>query len=137
MPTTIAPYVNLDGKTEEAMKFWGDVLGVKPEIMRMGDSPMECPPESKNRVMHSTLKTDSFVLMASDSMHGERVDLRGPISLALNFDTADEQTRVFNRLAEGGQVTMPLTDAFWGRFGMLVDKFGIKWMLNQQAPQQR
>jgi PhnB protein len=132
MSTSIAPYVTLDGKAEEAMKFWGDILGIQPEIMRMGDSPMNSPPEAKNRVMHATLKTPSFLLMASDSMHGESVDLRGPISLALTFDTTEEQTRVWERLSQGGQVTMPLGETFWGRFGMLIDKFGIRWMLNYQ-----
>ncbi|MFZ5892006.1 MAG: VOC family protein [Myxococcota bacterium] len=135
MSISINPYLTLDGNCEEAMKFWGDILNIKPEIMRMGDSPMEVPPEAKNRVMHSTLKADGFVLMASDSMLGQPVGKGGPVSLSLNFTTTEEQTRVWNRLAEGGTVTMPLGDMFWGRFGMLVDKFGIKWMLNHQPPQ--
>ena len=132
MSTSLSPYLTLDGTTEAAMKFWGDIFGITPEIMRMGDSPMEVTDADKNRVMHSTLKRGDFILMASDSMHGQKVVMEGPVSLTLNFDTTDEQQRVWDRLAEGGNVTMPLGQTFWGRFGMLVDKFGVKWMLNYQ-----
>lgn len=121
MSTNLNPYLTLNGTAEAAMKFWGDVFGVKPEIMKMGDSPMEVPPESKNSVMHATLKKGDFVLMASDTMHGQPVSMEGPVSLCLSFDDTDEQTRVWNRLSESGTVTMPLGDTFWGRFGMLVD----------------
>lgn len=134
MTTTLNPYLAFNGNAEAAMKFWGDILGVTPEIMRMGDSPMEVPPEAKNRVMHSTLQKGDLVLMASDTMDGQPVATEGPVSLCLGFDSADEQTRVWNRLSEGGRVTMPLGDTFFGRFGMLVDKFGVKWMLNHQPP---
>lgn len=135
MSTSLHPYLTLNGTTETAMKFWGDIFGVAPEIMKMGDSPMQVPPESKDRVMHSSLKKGDFVLMASDTMHGETVSMDGSVSLSLNFDNTDEQTRVWTRLSEGGKVTMPLGETFWGRFGMLVDKFGVKWMLNHQPPQ--
>jgi PhnB protein len=135
MATTINPYLTLDGNCAEAMKYWGDILNIKPEIMLMGDSPMQVPPEAKNRVMHSFLKADGFALMASDGMHGEPVQMGGPVSLSLNFDSTEEQTRVWDRLAKDGTVTMPLADQFWGRFGMLTDKFGVKWMLNHHSQQ--
>jgi PhnB protein len=135
MTTTVNPYVTLDGNCEEAMKFWAEALGAKLEILRMGDSPMPVPPEAKNRVMHSTLKTESLEILASDGMMGQPVDLRGPISICLNFTDKGEQTRVWDRLSAGGSVTMPLADQFWGRFGMLTDKFGIKWMLSHHQPE--
>jgi len=134
MPTTINPYLTLDGNCAEAMKYWGDILNIKPEIMLMGDSPMPVGAESKNRVMHATLKADGFLLMASDSMHRKPVQMGGPVSLSLNFDDKAEQTRVWERLLSGGSVTIPLEEQFWGRFGMLTDKFGFQWMLNHQAP---
>lgn len=136
MTTTLNAYLTLDGKCEQALKFWADVLGASLDIKRMGDGPMECPPEHKNRVMHGVLKTGDLVLMASDCMPGQAPTMSGAISLCLNFSDKAEQTRVWERLIEGGQITMPLEEQFWGRFGMLKDRFGVDWMLNQQPKTQ-
>ena len=133
MATTINPYVMFDGNCEEAVKFWAEVLGAELDIRRMGDSPMPVPPEAKNRVMHATVKAGALLLMASDSMVGQPEERGGPISLSLHFTKKEEQTRVWDRLAQGGAVIVPLDDQFWGRFGMLKDKFGIQWMLNLDA----
>ena len=130
MTTTINPYVNFDGNTEQAVKFWAEALNAKLEIMRFGDSPMPSTPETKNRVMHATVKTDALTLMASDTMPGQPAATGGNVSLSLNFTDKAEQTRVWDRLAVGGKVTMPLNDEFFGRFGMLTDKFGVSWMLH-------
>jgi PhnB protein len=130
MSTTLNPYLNFDGKTEEAMKFYAEALGGKLELMRFGDSPMPTPPERKNRVMHATLKTDTLLLMAADS-HQEQVPKSGDaVHLSLNFTDKAEQQRMWERLSPGASVTMPLGDTFFGRFGMLTDKFGIHWMLH-------
>jgi PhnB protein len=130
MTTTINPYLNFDGKAEEAMKLYAEVLGGALEIMRMGDSPMPVGPEHKNRVMHSTLKTDSITLMASDSQPGQSVQPGNSVHLSLNFTDKNEQKRVWDRLSPGSKVTLPLGDTFFGHFGMLVDRFGINWMLH-------
>lgn len=137
MAININPYVTLDGNAEEAVKFWAEALGGKAEIMKMGDSPMPVPPEHKNRVMHATIRTDTFALMASDSMPGQPADKGSSVAISLNFTSADEQTRVWERLSKGANVTMPLGDQFFGRFGTLIDRFGIPWMLHYAAPQQQ
>jgi PhnB protein len=130
MTTTLNPYLNFDGRTEEAMKFYAEVLGAKVEIMRFGDSPMPAAPEHKNRVMHATVKTESITLMASDTMPGQPVQSGSSVHLSLNFTDKGEQQKAWDRLAAGGKVTMPLGDQFFGRFGMLTDKFGTQWMLH-------
>lgn len=133
MATTINPYVTFDGNCEQAVKFWAEVLGAELDIRRMSDGPMPIPPEAQNRVMHATVKSGALLLMASDGMPGQSTEKGGPISLSLNFSSRDEQTRVWERLAQGGAVVMQLEEQFWGRFGMLKDKFGIQWMLNLDA----
>lgn len=134
MAMTLNPYVTLNGNCAEAVAFWSAALGATAQVMKMGDSPMPVPPDQKDRVMHATIKKDSLTLMASDSMAGQPVTAGGQVSISLSFTDKDEQTAVWDRLAPGGQVVMPLGDQFWGRFGMLVDRFGINWMLNHEAP---
>lgn len=128
--TTLTPYLNFDGKTEAAMKFYAEALNGKLELMRFGDSPMPVAPEHKSRIMHATLKTDALNLMASDTMPGQPANQGTTVHLSLNFDSKAEQDRVWARLAEGGTVNMPLKDEFFGRFGQLTDKFGMSWMLH-------
>ncbi len=127
---TLHPYLNFDGKTEEAMKFYAEALNGKLEIMRFGDSPMPTTPENKNRVMHSTLKSDGINLMASDTMPGQPAIQGSTVHLSLNFTDKADQDRVWAKLANGGKVVMPLKDEFFGRFGILADKFGMSWMLH-------
>lgn len=133
MATTMNPYVTLNGNCAEAVKFWSDALGATSHIMRMGDSPMPVPPEAKDLVMHATIKTDSLILMASDGMGAQAPAPGNQVSISLNFTDKEEQTRVWERLSKGGTITMPLADQFWGRFGVLTDRFGIQWMLNREA----
>lgn len=135
MATTMNPYVTLDGNCEEAVGFWTRALGASSHIMRMGDSPMPVPPEAAARVMHATIKTDHLTLMASDAMQGQSPTRGSQVAISLNFTDPAEQSRVWEKLVDGGTPVMPLADQFWGRFGMLVDRFGVSWMLNLEAPQ--
>jgi PhnB protein len=130
MATTLQPYLNFNGNTEEAMKFYAEALGAQLEIMRFGDSPKPTTPENKNRVMHSTLKTDSLLLMACDNPSGQPGVVGNNVHLSLNFTDQNEQQKTWDRLSKGAKITMPLGDQFFGRFGMLTDKFGVNWMLN-------
>ncbi len=128
--TTLNPYLNFDGNTEAAMRHYAEVLHGTLDVMRFEGSPVEVAPEHKQRVMHATLKTDSLTLMASDTMPGQAIQPGNQVHLSLNFANTEEQQRVWDRLAEGGEVIMPLGEVFFGRFGMLRDKFGIHWMLH-------
>lgn len=131
MSTELHPYLNFDGQTEAAMRFYAEALGGQLHVMRMSDSPMPVAPEHKDRVMHATLQTDKIRLMASDTMPGQPVPAGGGgMHLSLNFSSKEEQDRVWNALANGATVTMPLADQFFGRFGVLTDRFGMSWMLH-------
>lgn len=128
------PYLIFDGNCAEAMRFYESTLGGKLEsLMTNGESPMcdQMPPGSENRVMHARLVLDGTRLMASDSMIGHPYDGMKSFSLALSYPTVEEAQRVFDALAEGGKVNMPLQKTFWAEaFGMLVDRFGTPWMIN-------
>ena len=87
-------------------------------------------PETENRVMHANFKGPGCAFMASDASPGKTYG-EGPMSLSIAAADLAEAERVFNNLAAGGNVEMPLTDMFWGaKFGMLTDKFGIDWMIS-------
>jgi PhnB protein len=130
---TLNSYLNFSGKTQEAMEFYKSVLGGELTIQTFGQAKMAKDPKDENRVMHAVLKTDGFVLMASDTMPGKEAEVGNNVHLSLN-GTAEEKERMtaaFEKLSEGGKVVMPLGEQFWGDiFGMLVDKFGIHWMMN-------
>jgi PhnB protein len=101
--------------------------------MRFSDSPeptqMPLPPGSENKVMHAMLRIGESNVMMSDGecKGGARFDGFG---LAVNARDAAEAERRFNALADGGQVTMPLSKTFFSpSFGMLRDRFGVNWMV--------
>jgi len=133
MATKLAPYIFFYGRCEEALEFYKSVFGGSYEMMRVRDTPMasEMPPESANSVMHSRFAADEIRFMASDGQSVKAVDPdAGNISLSLEFEDAARGEQIFNALAAGGKVGMPVSAAFWGgRFGMLTDKFGTEWMV--------
>jgi PhnB protein len=126
------PYLHFNGQAEQALHFYAEVFdGDIGTISRFGESPMEIPDSQKALVMHAQLEFDGNTLMLSDSLH-QAVTNGDNLSLSINL-TQDEQTanRIFNALSNGGTVIMPLEKAFWGAvFGMTVDRFGIRWMVN-------
>jgi PhnB protein len=129
------PYLNFDGQTREAMTFYNSCIGGELAIQTFGDVKAPGPPGSENRVLHARITKGSAVLMASDTMPEMPFTQGNNIHINVDCDSLEEIERVFAALAEGGNVTMPLQDQFWGaRFGMLLDKFGIHWMFNYELP---
>jgi PhnB protein len=131
---SVNPYIDFGGRAREALAFYQHCFG--GEIlaqMTYADAKIDCPPQFANNVLHSEFRSDAIHLMASDGRADQPATVGNNIMLSLAFSDAGEQEQTFNALAEGGSVTLPLHDAFWGaRFGMLVDRFGIHWMLNCQ-----
>ena len=126
-------YLNFDGNTAEAMRFYERVLGGTLSLMTNGQSPIadQIPAEHADRVLHAHLEFDGGVLMASDSMAGHTYQGMHGFGLALTYETVDRAKKVFDALAEGGKVSMPMTESFWAKaFGMLVDRYGTPWLIN-------
>src|SRR6185369_1254430 len=97
-------------------------------ITRYGDSPMPSEEDYKQKVMHARLQFDGNLIMISDVFKGQPVSTEGNIQLSVEVPDKTRLNEVFNKMAEGGNVTMPLADQFWGAtFGMLKDKFGVSW----------
>jgi PhnB protein len=129
------PYLTFDGTAAEALAFYAKVLGGEIAFSQtFGESPMrdEIPAEYHGRIMHATVMLPDGPLMASDA--GPWAPFEGPMqscSLSLPFQDLAEARRVFQALSDGGRITMPLEPTFWAAgFGMLVDRFGVSWMVN-------
>jgi PhnB protein len=130
----INPYLYFDGNCADAMRFYERTLGGKLEaMMTCGASPAaaDVPPGNANRIMHAYMVLDGQPLMAGDALAGEPYERMQGFSLTLSYPTVAEATRVFEALADGGRVTMPLNKTFWAEaFGMVVDRFGTPWIVN-------
>ncbi len=134
------PYLNFNGDCQEAFRYYERVLGGKI-IMMMSHADMpagaqgQTPPDWKNKIMHARLVVGDQVLMGSDSPPGHFEKTQG-MYVALQIDDPDKAERIFAALADNGAVRMPIQQTFWAiRFGMLVDRFGIPWMINCEAKQ--
>jgi PhnB protein len=126
-------YLFFDGRCEEALTFYKQVLGGDYDVNRYAGSPMESEvgPEWAQKVMHATFKGDGFTFMASDRPPRNGQAGEANVALSLASDDASEAKTVFDRLAEGGAVMMPFAPTFWGgSFGMLTDRFGQEWMVS-------
>ena len=134
----VDPYVHFKGDCEEAFKLYAKVLGGKIEsTFTYSQSPMaqQVPAEWGNKLMHASMRIGDRVLMGMDATPDRYREPQG-FSLSVTTKDAGETDRVFNELAQNGKVQMPPQKTFWSaRFGMLVDRFGIHWMVNceQQA----
>jgi PhnB protein len=127
------PYLTFNGQCETAFKFYEQCLGGKIEAMfRHTGTPAEqhVPPEWREKIMHARLAVNGEVLMGSDAPPDHYKEPKG-FSVSLQFKDIKEAERVFHALAENGKVGMPLQQTFWAaRFGTVVDRFGIPWMVN-------
>ncbi len=127
------PYLVFNGTAEKAIQLYEKALGAQTEgLTRFGDVPgSRTPPEHRNRVVHAEIHLGVGLVMVSDSMPDKPAPTEGNVHVCLDFDDVADMTRRFEALAQGGKVTMPLQDMFWGaRFGMLTDAFGVNWMFN-------
>lgn len=127
------PYLSFRTEAREAMEFYQGVLGGELTITTFGEFPdMVQDPSQKDLVMHAQLDAPGgLVLMASDSPNGMPYETPQGFSVSLSGNSQDATREAWEKLAEGATITMPLDVAPWGGiFGMLVDRFGIPWMLH-------
>lgn len=132
------PYLSFDGNCAEAMRHYERVLGGKIEMMM---TYAEAPPEpgkppmkgasGGDKILHASLTVDGNRIMASDVPPGMPYEGMKGITVSLAYPSAEQGRTVFDKLAQGGQMTMPYQKTFWAEgFGMVVDKFGTPWMVN-------
>ena len=132
MPVT--PYLFLDGRAEEAIEFYKKNLGAKVDnMMRFKEAPPNAgptpDPKTLDKVMHACITINGTQVFLSDGDCKGSSKFEG-FSLALDAKEPAEGERMFNALAQGGQVRMPMMETFFAkRFGMLADKFGVGWMI--------
>jgi len=129
----VQPYLSFEGRAEEAIEFYKKAVGAKVTmLMRNKESPEQppgMPPNSGDKIMHCAMTIGDSVVMATDGMMSGNPKFGG-ISLTINADSDAEAKKLFNNLAEGGQVSMPLNKTFFASsFGMVADKFGVHWMV--------
>jgi PhnB protein len=131
------PYLTFDGQCEAAFTFYETCLGGKiAMMMTYGDSPMaeQAPPDWRARILHATFALGDHVLAGADAPPGHDRKPQG-FSVTLDVDDAADADRIFQALAEKGEVQMPLQGTFWAlRFGVLVDRFGTPWMIKCGKP---
>lgn len=129
----INTYLTFNGQCEEAFKFYERCFGGKIEaMMTHAGTPAEqhVPPEWRNKIMHARLVVGNEVLMGSDAPPDHYKQPTG-FSVSLQIKDRADAERTFKALAENGTVQMPIQETFWAdRFGTLVDRFGIPWMVN-------
>lgn len=136
MPQLCA-YLSFDGNCADAMRFYERVLGGRIEtLIRYADAPGDATmpplsPEDADRIMLARLALDEQTLLASDATAGHPYAGKKGMALALVYPTVSDAQRVFEQLADGGTVTMPLQKTFWAEaYGALVDRYGTRWMLS-------
>lgn len=131
MASQLNPYISFKDNAREAMEFYQSVLGGELNVSTFGEYGA---PEGTDGsgVMHAQLATpDGYTIMASDTPPGMPADEGSSISMSISGDDANQMRGYFEKLADGGSVTMPMEMQMWGdEFGMLTDRFGIKWMVN-------
>src|SRR5262245_13825315 len=130
----MCPYVSFQGDCEAAFQFYVEVLGgTLGPLFRYAGSPManQAPADWQDKIMHGSVTVGGQVLMGADVAQGYE-EPKG-FSLSLQIKGAEEAERVFQALAQGGRVVLPLAPTFWAvRFGMVVDRFGVPWLINAE-----
>ncbi len=131
MKPTLTPYLNFNGQTGEAMKFYQSVLGGELKMQTFAESGMPTSPEDKDKIIHADLQNDMLSFMASDGNTEHPVHMGDNIHMSIVGSGEGLLTKYFNALAEGGKVDMPLAKQFWGdTYGQLTDRFGVHWAVN-------
>lgn len=135
MAVRLNPYLNFRGQARAALEHYQQVLGGDLTVSTFAEAGMEVQPEETEWLMHGQLETpDGFTLMAADVPSHMEYSAAGGFSVSLSGDEGDKLRGFWDGLLEGGTLTVPLEQAPWGdAFGMLVDRFGVAWLVNISA----
>jgi PhnB protein len=137
MASRLNPYISFDGNARQAMQFYQGVFGGTLTTNTYSEFGAQVSPEDADKVMHSLLESDrGFTLMGADTPPGMKHEAGNNITVSLSGDDADDLRGYWDKLSEGGSISVPLEKQMWGdEFGQCVDRFGISWMVNIAAPQ--
>jgi PhnB protein len=136
MSARLNPYISFDGTAREALEAYKGIFGGELTTSTYGEFG-NAEGGDADKIMHGNLDTPSgFTLMAADNPPHEKFEPGNNMSISLSGDSGDELRGYFEKLAEGGTITVPLEKQMWGdEFGMCIDRFGIAWMVNIGQPQ--
>jgi len=131
----ISPYIAFKGNCRQAIEFYKNALDANVLFTQtVGESPMSNMGPAEN-IMHCTIKVGDSTIMMCDDPRPDSAATGGNISLAIGLNDPERAKKLFGNLAKDGSVVMPLEKTYWAEaFGMVTDKFGIKWMINCDAP---
>jgi PhnB protein len=134
----LTPYLLFEGNCQQAMEFYKDCFGGELRIMKVKDSPAKerMPAALHDKVINAQLRSESVDISASDWLRPDRTAVRGnTVCLYLSGGTLPELKALFEKLSQGAEVTDPLKGMFFGSYGALNDKFGVRWMFqaNEKA----
>src|SRR4029453_7208391 len=136
MASRLNPYIGFESSARQAMEFYREVFGGDLRVNTFGEYGSPGAAQA-DKVMHAQLETDrGFPLMASDTPAGMQRNPGDNITISLSGDDGDELRGYWEKLSDGGTVTMPLEKEMWGaEFGMCTARFGVPWMVNITQPQ--
>ncbi|MGW1813753.1 VOC family protein [Streptomyces sp. NPDC002125] len=131
MASQLNPYLSFSGDARQALEFYKSALGGKLTLHTYGDQG-GAPAGHSDKIMHGTLETASgFTVMGADNPPGAEHKPGNNFAVSLSGDDAEELRGYWDKLTQGGNVSVPLEKQMWGDvFGMCTDKFGIAWMVN-------
>ena len=134
------PYLNFPGNTEEAFNFYKSVFGgefiVVVRFRDFPDNAMQVPEADLDKIAHMALWLGQNILMGTDSIeaHGHTLTMGNNFHITLEPENAEEADDLFNKLSDGGSVTMPLMQTEWAeKYGMCTDKYGVQWMVSYEG----
>jgi PhnB protein len=129
--TSLTPYLLFDGNCHQAMDFYKSCFGGELTVLKVKDSPAKdhMPADQLEKTINARLASGNLEISASDWLRPDRKRIPGnTVCLYLSGGKPQELKVLFERLSEGGHVTDPLTEQFFGIYGALNDKFGVRWM---------
>jgi PhnB protein len=135
MASRLNPYITFADNARQAMEFYKGVFGGNLTLNTFGEFGAQDSPGA-DKIMHGMLETDSgFALMGADNPPGTERNPGDNIAISLSGDDAEELRGYWQKLSDGGTVSVPLEKQMWGdEFGMCVDQFGVPWMVNIGQP---
>ncbi|MBJ2119658.1 VOC family protein [Arthrobacter sp. MSA 4-2] len=137
MTTRLNPYLGFRDTAREAMEFYHSVFGGELTLSTFGDFQASEDPAEQDKIMHGMLETEGgLVLMGADTPNSMDYSVGTNYSVSLSGTDEAELRGYWDKLIDGGTVTLPLERAPWGdSFGMCSDRFGVSWLVNIGAPE--